>query len=81
MNHRWSETPLKYCIDCGCFDPVEEAIADGLVDFECDETGDIVPIIKEEIKVLYHGFKPCIEPGSDRWNSDARKSNLGELDS
>ncbi len=27
--HRWSGWPGAYCLDCGCGDPHEEALADG----------------------------------------------------
>lgn len=35
--HRWSGWPGAYCLDCGCEDPREIALADGL----CDDDGTV----------------------------------------
>jgi hypothetical protein len=44
--HRWSGWPGAWCLDCGCADPIEVALAEGrdeaFIDpalFECPEPG------------------------------------------
>lgn len=51
--HRWSGWPGAWCLDCGCEDPREVALADG-VD---PETLTVDPKQME-----------CTEPGSNRFN-------------
>ena len=53
--HRWSGWPGAWCLDGGCEDPREIALADGL----CDEDIHVVvdPALME-----------CPEPGSKRFD-------------
>lgn len=61
--HRWSGWPGAWCLDCGCDDPYEVALADGLVDFGPDgET----PIIAPEVRANINAKLVCPEPGSKR---------------
>lgn len=39
--HRWSGWPGAWCLDCGCEDPMEIALADGALDF--DKEGNLIP--------------------------------------
>jgi len=51
--HRWSGWPGAWCLDCGCEDPREIALALG----SCDENGRV----NVDPKLL-----ECQEPGSKR---------------
>ena len=53
--HRWSGWPGAWCLDCGCEDPREIALADG----RCDADGkvEVDPKLME-----------CTEPGSRRFD-------------
>jgi len=53
--HRWSGWPGAWCLDCGCSDPREDAIADGL----CDDDG----LVHIDLKLM-----ECSESGSNRHN-------------
>lgn len=55
--HRWSGWPGAWCLDCGCDDPFEIAMAAGKWDL--DEAGE--PVFNPPIVC-----KPCPEPGSRR---------------
>jgi len=57
--HRWSGWPGAWCLDCGCEDPREIALAEG--QYDCDENG--MPIVKVTAEQM-----ECREPGSDRHN-------------
>ena len=57
--HRWSGWPGAWCLDCGCEDPREIALADGL----CDENG-LVEVTQKQME--------CPEPGSNRHNPYVR---------
>ena len=56
MKHRWSGWPGAWCLDCGCEDANETALADGTYDFDNPNglNGD------------------CPEPGSKRHDPYAR---------
>ncbi len=57
--HRWSGWPGAWCLDCGCEDPREIALADG--DFEFDNAGmPIVSVTAEQME--------CKEPHSGRFD-------------
>ena len=58
--HRWSGWPGAWCLDCGCEDPVEIAVADGRFDVD-DET--CVLVLESDVQV-----SSCPEPGSNRCN-------------
>lgn len=61
MGHRWSGWPGAWCLDCGCDDANEIALADGKYDF--DNPDDL------------NG--ECPEPGSKRHDPYARaESNV-----
>jgi hypothetical protein len=49
--HRWSGWPGAWCLDCGCSDPREDALADG---------GDPMDL-KFDVAAM-----ECKEPGSGR---------------
>ena len=64
--HNWSGWPGAWCLDCGCGDPREEAIADG--NFDVDEAGyPIVHVTLEQME--------CKEPGSGRFNPYLKREN------
>ena len=50
--HRWSGWPGAWCLDCGCDDPMEVALADGW---------DMEGPVPEKYRI-----GPCKEPGSRR---------------
>lgn len=54
--HRWSGWPGAWCLDCGCEDPREVALADGRV----DDAG--IAFGYERADMI------CQEPGSNRFN-------------
>lgn len=66
--HRWSGWPGAWCLDCGCDDPVEVALAEGR--FDIDDNGDI--IMDKSIVCA-----PCPEPGSKRHDPYARNEVSG----
>ena len=57
--HRWSGWPGAWCLDCGCEDPAEIALADGV--FEIDEQG--MPVV-----IIAASQYECPDPGSNRHN-------------
>jgi hypothetical protein len=57
--HRWSDWPGAWCLDCGCDDPREIALADG--NYIEEEDGISMPHIT-------HEMMECQEPGSNRHN-------------
>lgn len=61
--HRWSGWPGAWCLDCGCDDPREIALANG--DFDVDKNG--MPDIKVSAERM-----ECKEPGSNRSNPYTR---------
>lgn len=63
--HRWSGWPGAWCLDCGCEDPRERALADGDWD-EDDENG--MPVLK-----VSEAEMTCPEPGSNRFNPYTKK--------
>lgn len=66
--HRWSGWPGAWCLDCGCPDPREEALADGR--YEEDENGIPVVHVTEEQMT-------CKESGSNRHNPYMNKHYNG----
>jgi hypothetical protein len=59
QHHNWSGWPGAWCLDCGCEDPRETAIADG--NYTEDENGwPIVNVTREQME--------CKEPGSGRFD-------------
>lgn len=56
--HRWSGWPGAWCLDCGCSDPREDALALG----QCDDDGRVAATPELERKMI------CHEPGSNRNN-------------
>lgn len=60
IGHRWSGWPGAWCLDCGCDDPIEIAMATG--DFEEDEKGGALVVKVPPEKLI------CPEPGSNRHN-------------
>jgi hypothetical protein len=66
--HRWSGWPGAWCLDCGCGDPVEMALADGV---------DPDPNFHSELAARYPnhpGLIACTEPDSRRCDPYGRKS-------
>lgn len=57
--HRWSGWPGAWCLDCGCDDPREIALADGT----CGSDADGLPIVTVTAEQM-----TCPEPGSNRHN-------------
>lgn len=58
--HRWSGWPGAWCLDCGCGDPIEMALADGV-----EPDGNLFA----EIFARYPnhpGRLPCAEPNSKK---------------
>jgi hypothetical protein len=53
--HRWSGWPGAWCLDCGCEDPREIALANGLQ----DDDG----LVRVDPALM-----ACPEPGSNRFN-------------
>jgi hypothetical protein len=68
-DHRWSGWPGAWCLDCGCEDPVEIAIAEG--GWDVDDNGEVV--FNREIVC-----PPCPEPGSRRHDPYAKRSKPNE---
>lgn len=62
--HRWSGWPGAWCLDCGCEDPREIALAGD--DYEVDVDG--MPLIKVTAEEM-----ECKEPGSNRHNPYDKK--------
>ena len=57
--HNWSGWPGAWCLDCGCDDPREIALADG----SWDEDADGNPIVRVTAEQM-----ECKEPGSGRFD-------------
>jgi hypothetical protein len=60
--HRWSGWPGAWCLDCGCDDPYEIALADDRLDW--DDEGN--PVVSEELQAEIAPLLVCPEPGSKR---------------
>ena len=58
--HNWSGWPGAWCLDCGCEDPREIALAEG--DFDVDKNGH--PLLKN----ITVEQMECKEPGSGRFD-------------
>jgi hypothetical protein len=63
MGHRWSGWPHAWCLDCGCEDPIEIALADG----------NYIEIDDDSEMGFHYEFPnvtqtECPEPGSNRHN-------------
>lgn len=59
QHHNWSGWPGAWCLDCGCEDPRETALADP--NLPLDEDGwPIVTVTREQME--------CKEPGSGRFD-------------
>jgi len=79
-HHRWSGWPGAWCLDCGCADPYEQAMADNKLRLP-DDLDSGRPVIwddeREEITVI--GLMVCWEPGSMRFDPyaarDGRRPN------
>ncbi len=65
-SHRWSGWPGAWCLDCGCEDPREAALAFG--DWAEDADGN--PIVKVTAEQM-----TCLEPGSERFDPYRKKEN------
>jgi hypothetical protein len=68
--HRWSGWPGAWCLDCGCDDPNELALADNNIVYvgePVDEYGNQMWTIDPAKRHLY-GPDDCPEPGSNRHN-------------
>jgi hypothetical protein len=63
--HRWSGWPGAWCLDCGCDDPRELALADGNWDVLGDGDGIVFP---PEVEAQIAAGMDCPEPGSNRHN-------------
>ena len=69
-SHRWSGWPGAWCLDCGCDDPYEIALADDVLEEVDDPTSPMgfsyrVP---EHLKAEFDAKMICPEPGSNRHN-------------
>jgi hypothetical protein len=75
--HRWSGWPGAWCLDCGCEDPYENAVADDLIDFVDDpkSIGGMRMVIPDEVQKQLNEAMICPEPGSNRFNPYTRKEN------
>lgn len=69
VEHRWSGWPGAWCLDCGCDDPREVAMATG--DYEEDENG--YPLPKD-----FGDQMICKEPGSNRFNPYVKNHMNGD---
>lgn len=67
MTHRWSGWPGAWCLDCGCDDPNEMALANDHIIWvgKQDENGNQNWIIDPDKRSLY-APAACPEPGSKR---------------
>ena len=65
--HRWSGWPGAWCLDCGCEDPREVALADD--DYVMTDEGPLVAVDAELME--------CKEPGSNRHNPYGRNKFNG----
>jgi hypothetical protein len=63
LGHRWSGWPGAWCLDCGCEDPLEQALADGKG--PVDDNGEVS---------LDLACQPCPEPGSKRHDPYAKRN-------
>lgn len=73
QHHNWSGWPGAWCLDCGCEDPREIAIANGNF-LEDDKGRPMVSVTRDQME--------CKEPGSGRFDPyKARASQVtnGEL--
>lgn len=61
--HRWSGWPGAWCLDCGCEDPLEAALAHPDTVFDDDMNIVSTPV---ELATI------CLEPGSKRHDPYAR---------
>lgn len=69
--HRWSGWPGAWCLDCGCDDPYEIALADGLIEF--DENDNMwFPNSANEARC--RAALVCPEPGSKRHDPYAARA-------
>lgn len=72
--HRWSGWPGAWCLDCGCEDPVEIALADGTM-IEVDDPAAPLGFryeAPEHLKAEFAAKMVCPEPGSRRHDPYAR---------
>lgn len=60
MLHRWSGWPGAWCLDCGCEDPIELALANDTSDPTAES---FMEYVRKEYKD-HPGLKPCKEPNS-----------------
>lgn len=67
VEHRWSGWPGAWCLDCGCDDPREIALAEGRFDAD-DEGNTHVSVTAEQMT--------CAEPGSGRHDPYERRRQL-----
>lgn len=74
MMHRWSGWPGAWCLDCGCDDPQELALADGL-EFGDDTAANFALLVAQYPG--HPGLENCKEPGSKRHDPYGRKEKAG----
>lgn len=67
--HRWSGWPGAWCLDCGCEDPTEIALAEG----NCIEVEDKDEPMGFRLEFPNVVIKDCPEPGSNRHNPYTKK--------
>jgi hypothetical protein len=72
--HNWSGWPGAWCLSCGCDDPYEIALADGLIDFIDDPQNprEQLMVIAPEVQEQLNKAMICPEPGSNRFNPYGR---------
>lgn len=68
MSHRWSGWPGAWCLDCGCEDPTEIALAEGI------DPETITPENFQRLYAGHPGIATCKEPGSKRHDPYAAKA-------
>jgi hypothetical protein len=64
--HRWSGWPGAWCLDCGCEDPHEIALADGEF-FQITDPNEPMGF-RYEFPLVTPEMLECKEPGSNRCN-------------
>ena len=66
--HRWSGWPGAWCLDCGCSDPREDALANAT-----QETIERTLVSGEYSDTIDPKLMECAEPGSNRYNPYTRE--------
>lgn len=71
--HRWSGWPGAWCLDCGCDDPREVALLDGMIDDE----GRILPgVIKPEQMECPESGSKRLDPYASVLNASIEEDNV-----